>query len=85
MRALVISGGGSKGAFAGGVAQYLIEIEKNKLIDDELTIPEKPFLCWKTGSLSNYYNSLLLNFCKEKGIPLDVPFKFLTENHKNLL
>jgi NTE family protein len=30
MRALVISGGGSKGAFAGGVAQYLLEDEKNK-------------------------------------------------------
>ncbi len=29
MRALVISGGGSKGAFAGGVAQYLIENKKN--------------------------------------------------------
>jgi len=29
MRALVISGGGSKGAFAGGVAQYLIEEKKN--------------------------------------------------------
>ncbi len=29
MRALVISGGGSKGAFAGGVAQYLIEEEKH--------------------------------------------------------
>ncbi|TRZ45198.1 patatin-like phospholipase family protein [Robertkochia solimangrovi] len=28
MRALVISGGGSKGAFAGGVAQYLIENQK---------------------------------------------------------
>ncbi|NER13362.1 patatin-like phospholipase family protein [Leptobacterium flavescens] len=28
MRALVISGGGSKGAFAGGVAQYLIQEEK---------------------------------------------------------
>lgn len=28
MKALVISGGGSKGAFAGGVAQYLIEKEK---------------------------------------------------------
>jgi len=25
VRALVISGGGSKGAFAGGVAQYLME------------------------------------------------------------
>jgi len=28
MRALVISGGGSKGAFAGGVAEYLINVEK---------------------------------------------------------
>ena len=28
MKALVISGGGSKGAFAGGVAQYLIEDKK---------------------------------------------------------
>lgn len=32
MKALVISGGGSKGAFAGGVAQYLIE-EKHKDYD----------------------------------------------------
>ena len=30
MRALVISGGGSKGAFAGGVAQYLLEEKKHK-------------------------------------------------------
>ncbi|MHA7944679.1 patatin-like phospholipase family protein [Formosa sp. 3Alg 14/1] len=30
MRALVISGGGSKGAFAGGVAQYLIERNKRE-------------------------------------------------------
>jgi len=30
MRALVISGGGSKGAFAGGVAQYLLENKKHK-------------------------------------------------------
>ncbi|MDW5289743.1 patatin-like phospholipase family protein [Formosa sp. PL04] len=30
MRALVISGGGSKGAFAGGVAQYLIERKKRE-------------------------------------------------------
>lgn len=29
MRALVISGGGSKGAYAGGVAQYLMEREKH--------------------------------------------------------
>ena len=30
MRALVISGGGSKGAFAGGVAQFLIEEAKHE-------------------------------------------------------
>lgn len=30
MKALVISGGGSKGAFAGGVAEYLIKIRKKK-------------------------------------------------------
>lgn len=30
MRALVISGGGSKGAYAGGVAEYLIATQKNK-------------------------------------------------------
>ncbi len=30
MRALVISGGGSKGAFAGGVAQFLIQEKKIK-------------------------------------------------------
>ena len=42
MRALVISGGGSKGAFAGGVAQYLIQ-EKKKNYD--------LFLGTSTGSL----------------------------------
>lgn len=42
MKALVISGGGSKGAFGGGVAEYLIE-EKNKKYD--------LFLGTSTGSL----------------------------------
>ncbi len=42
MRALVISGGGSKGAFAGGIAEYLIK-EKNNKYD--------LFLGTSTGSL----------------------------------
>ncbi|SDL21842.1 patatin-like phospholipase family protein [Kriegella aquimaris] len=42
MRALVISGGGSKGAFAGGVAQYLIQ---------ELNHKYDIFLGTSTGSL----------------------------------
>lgn len=42
MRALVISGGGSKGAFAGGVAQYLI---------DEMKLHYDIFVGTSTGSL----------------------------------
>lgn len=42
MRALVISGGGSKGAFAGGVAQYLLQEEGRKY---------DMFLGTSTGSL----------------------------------
>lgn len=42
MKAIVISGGGSKGAFAGGVAQYLIEEEQKKY---------EMFLGTSTGSL----------------------------------
>lgn len=42
MRALVISGGGSKGAYAGGVAQYLMEVQGKKY---------DMFLGTSTGSL----------------------------------
>lgn len=42
MRALVISGGGSKGAFAGGVAQYLMQCQKREY---------DMFLGTSTGSL----------------------------------
>jgi predicted patatin/cPLA2 family phospholipase len=54
MKALVISGGGSKGAFAGGVAQYLME-EKGK--DYDL------FIGTSTGSLM--VSHLALNRIKE--------------------
>ena len=49
MRALVISGGGSKGAFAGGVAQYLIE---NKKLNYDI------FIGTSTGSLLVYHLAL---------------------------
>src|SRR6185369_15651355 len=42
MKALVISGGGSKGAFAGGLADYLISVCKNDY---------KIFIGSSTGSL----------------------------------
>ncbi len=42
MKALVISGGGSKGAFAGGLAEYLITVQKKEY---------KIFIGSSTGSL----------------------------------
>lgn len=54
MRALVISGGGSKGAFAGGVAQYLIEELKR---DYEL--------CPGTSTGSLLISHLALNKCEK--------------------
>jgi predicted patatin/cPLA2 family phospholipase len=54
MRALVISGGGSKGAFAGGVAQYLVE---------ELDREYDLYLGTSTGSL--LISHLALNKCEK--------------------
>ena len=42
MKALVISGGGSKGAFAGGLAEYLITVQRREY---------KIFIGSSTGSL----------------------------------
>ncbi|SHG07159.1 Patatin-like phospholipase [Salegentibacter echinorum] len=54
MRALVISGGGSKGAFAGGVAQYLVE---------EMGREYDLYLGTSTGSL--LISHLALNKCEK--------------------
>ena len=65
MRALVISGGGSKGAFAGGVAQYLLE-EKNHKYDlllgtstGSLLIPH--LALGKVGKIKEIYTNVTMN------------------------
>jgi predicted patatin/cPLA2 family phospholipase len=91
-RALVISGGGSKGAFAGGVAQYLME-EKKKEYDI--------FLGTSTGSLMVSHLALgkidalkkLYTSVNQKTIFSNNPFiikkvhgeKVITINHLNTL
>ena len=56
MRALIISGGGSKGAFAGGVAQYLIEdLHKDydlyfEWTDDKIYCSELVWKIYKNGA-----------------------------------
>jgi len=92
MKALVISGGGSKGAFAGGVAQYLIE-EKKREYD--------LFLGTSTGSLliphlaNGYLTKLhtMYTTVNQRKIFSNNPFlvkrkgdkEYVTINHLNVL
>lgn len=80
MKALVISGGGSKGAFAGGVAQFLLE-EKQKKYD--------LFIGTSTGSLMVTHlalgkvkelKTLYSNVC-QKTIFSNCPFKIKKVNN----
>jgi len=84
MKALVISGGGSKGAFAGGVAQYLIEEKKQ---DYDL------FIGTSTGSLMITHLALdkvkelkaLYSNVSQKTIFSNCPFKIKkVNNHKTV-
>lgn len=81
MKALVISGGGSKGAFAGGVAEHLIEHNKN---DYEL------FVGTSTGSLLIPFLALgdiqrikkLYTTIEQSDIFTVCPFKITKKNGK---
>lgn len=66
MRALVISGGGSKGAFAGGVAEYLLDVEKNNY---------DIFIGTSTGSL------LVSHLALDKIAIIKKVYTSLTEEH----
>jgi len=82
MKALVVSGGGSKGAFAGGVAQYLLE-EKQKEYD--------LFIGTSTGSLMVSHLALgkvtelktLYGSVCQKTIFSNCPFKVKKVNNQN--
>jgi NTE family protein len=92
MRALVISGGGSKGAFAGGVAQYLLE-KKKRTYDlfigtstGSLLIPH--LALGNIGKLRSIYTNVNMNqifdinpfiIKKKKGI------EYVTINHFNMV
>lgn len=92
MKALVISGGGSKGAFAGGVAQYLIEglhreydifvgTSTGSLLISHLALG-------KIDKIRNIYSNV-----NQKSIFSNCPFKIkrrhgadiITMNHRNII
>lgn len=92
MKALVISGGGSKGAFAGGVAQYLIQEQANKYDLFLGTSTGSLMVCHlaleKIGELKKIYTSV-----NQRSIFSNNPFiiktvngnKVVSINHLNVL
>ncbi|MFB9052562.1 patatin family protein [Formosa undariae] len=92
MRALVISGGGSKGAFAGGVAQYLIEHKKHdydiiigtstgSLLASHLALKkvEKIKAIYTNVTQDDIFNSCPFLIKKKKGV------ETISINHVNVL
>ncbi|MGY3723959.1 Excinuclease ABC subunit A [Granulicatella balaenopterae] len=52
--------------------------------DDRLTLQEGALVPWNPIS-SNYYPSMLEQFCQQFKIPMDVPFKSLTKEQRKLI
>ena len=60
-------------------------IEDKYLINENLKIRDNPFLCWKYGDLSGFYQSLLMSYCNENNIDIDKKYIELTDSEKDLI
>ena len=54
-------------------------INLNTIINEDLSIEEKPFSVWKNGTFSGMYHNLLLSYCQLENINTSIPFKQLSE------
>ncbi|AZP04598.1 excinuclease ABC subunit UvrA [Jeotgalibaca ciconiae] len=62
-----------------------LEVDLDLVVPDKrLSIEEGAIIPWNPIS-SNYYPEMLRQFCKDFKIPMDVPFKDLSEKHKNFV
>jgi excinuclease UvrABC ATPase subunit len=57
------------------------EIDLNKIIDNQKSITEMPFDPWRQKN-NDKYQKLLMAFCKEKKIDINIPFSLLSEKDK---
>lgn len=67
-----------------GLGSRLSADESLIVPDENLSLSEGAFAPWNPIS-SNYYPSMLEQFSKSYGIPMDVPYKDLSEEHKQVL
>ena len=62
-----------------------LEVDLDLVVPDKrLSIEEGAIIPWNPIS-SNYYPEMLRQFCKDFKIPMDIPFKDLSEKHKNFV
>lgn len=54
-------------------------VDLNHIINENLSIEEKPFSIWKSGTFSGLYHNLLLSYCQSENINTTIPFKYLSE------
>lgn len=57
-------------------------VNLNTIVNESLSIEEKPFSIWKNGTFSGLYHNLLLSYCQFENINTSIPFKCLPENEK---
>lgn len=63
---------------------YELIADKNKIVVYDKSILEQPFKTWNSY-VGNYYDSLLKLFASDNNIPINVPLKELSSEHKKLL
>jgi len=63
---------------------FVLKVDENRIIDNNITIKEGPFKCWKNAN-KDYFLQRLLQFCSKEGINTDKHFYELPEEQKQLL
>lgn len=64
-----------------GLGSRLVVDEALAIPDENLTLEEGAFVAWNPIS-SNYYMSMMRQFCEQEGIPMDVPYKKLKKSQQ---
>ena len=64
-----------------GLGSRLVVDEALAIPDENLTLEEGAFVAWNPIS-SNYYMSMMRQFCEQEGIPMDLPYKKLKKSQQ---
>lgn len=57
----------------------ITRLETSKVIDYSRSLDNSPFFCWRNGELAEYYNKLLIAFCKNENIDISKKIDQLSE------